>query len=99
MQPHELDQLADVGLRMAQRERSPMSPQPLRQAGEVDHQRRIREVQLGHVDDHVAGRAECGGEGTPTAPARRAVLVPRNAQNPELFVEGDDSREPRQIRG
>lgn len=99
MQSHQLDQLADVRLRVAERQRAAVGPQALREAGQVDHQRRVREAQLGQVDDDVAGRPQRRRDGTPTAPAGGAVLVPGYAQDPELFVEGDDGREPRQTGG
>jgi hypothetical protein len=73
--------------------------QPLREARQVDHQGRIGEAQLGQVDDHVARRTEGDRERASAKPARRTVLLPGNAKDPELFVEGDDGREPRQIRG
>ena len=89
----------DVRLRMAQPEGHPVGAQAAREARQVDHQRRVREVQLGQVDDDVAGRPERHGERPATPPARRPVLVPGHVQHPQLFVEGDDAREPRQICG
>ena len=99
VQAHQLDQPAHVRLRVAQPERAAVRAQPLRQHGEVDHQRGIREAQLRHVDDHVAGRPQGGRDGTSTASARRAVLFPSDPEDPELFVERDDGREARQIPG
>jgi hypothetical protein len=58
VQPDQLDQRADVRLRRAQLERAPVGPQALRQAGQVDHQRRVGEAQLRQIDDDVAGGAE-----------------------------------------
>ena len=89
----------DVRLRVASESVHPVRAQPLGEAREVDHQRRVGERQLGQVDDHVARRLEGRGDGSPAAAARRAVLVPRDAQDPELFVERDDGREPRQTGG
>jgi hypothetical protein len=66
--------------------------QPLGEAREVDHQRRVREVQLREVDDHVTRRLQRRRDGTPTTPAGGAILIPRDAQDPELFVERDDGR-------
>ena len=81
------------------RERHAIRAEAAGEAREVDHQRGVREAQVGQVDDHVAGRPERRGE-RPAAPsAGRPVLVSGHAQHPELFVEGDDAREPRQICG
>ena len=50
----------------------------LRQAGEIDHQRGIREPELGEVHDDVARGLQRPGERPPAPPARRAVLVARD---------------------
>jgi hypothetical protein len=47
-------------------------------------------VQLGEVDDDVAGGPECDGQGPAAAAAGRPILITGDAQNRELFVEGDD---------
>ena len=45
--------------------------------------------QLGEVDDDVARGLQRGGERTTAASARRAVLVPRDPQDRQLFVEAE----------
>jgi hypothetical protein len=67
-----------------------LRPQPLRQAGEVDHQRRVREPELGEVDDHVARSFQRGGQGATSTSTGRAVFVPRDPQDRELLVEVND---------
>jgi hypothetical protein len=84
---------------MPQRERHAVRAQALRQAGEIDHQRGIGEAQLGEVDDDVARRLERHRDGSAAPAAGGAVFVTRDAQDPELFVERDDGREPRQTGG
>ena len=91
MQADGLDQRADVRLRMREPQRHAARPQALREAREVDHQRRIRERQPGQIHDHVARRGQRRGEGPPAPAARRAVLVPLDAEDRELCVEGDDA--------
>ena len=87
-----LYQRADVRLRMREPQRLPLRAQPLREAREIDHQRRVREAQAREVDDHVAGRGEGRRERTPAAAARGPVLIPLDAQDGELWIEADDPR-------
>jgi hypothetical protein len=56
-------------------------------------------VQLGEVDDDVARGLQGGRERPTTTTAGRAVLVSGDAQDPELFVERDDSRKLVQTGG
>ena len=92
MQADGLDQRADVRLRAVEPQRAALRPQALGEAGEVDHQRRVREPQLGEVDDHVARGLQRGGEGTATTSTGRAVFVPRDPQDRKLLVEVNDPR-------
>jgi hypothetical protein len=84
------DQRTDVRLGMREPERLALRAQPLGEAREVDHQRRVGEAEVGEVDDDVAGRGQRGREGPPAAAARDPVLVPLDPQDRELFVERDD---------
>jgi metal-sulfur cluster biosynthetic enzyme len=47
-------------------------------------------VQLGEVDDDVAGRLQRRGQGAPSASTGRAVLIPRDPQDRKLLVEVND---------
>ena len=80
VQADELDQLADVRLRMAQRERAAVRAQSLRQAGQIDHQRRVGEPQLGQIDAYVARRVQRCGQRAPAQAGRRPVLIPFDEQ-------------------
>ena len=90
MQPDRLDQRADVRLRMREPERHAVRPQSLREARQVDHQRRVRERQLAQIHDYVTRRVQGRGERPPASTAGRPVLIPRDAEDGELCVEGDD---------
>src|SRR4051794_29748339 len=90
VQSHQLDQRADLGLRPPQAHGAPLRAQPLREHRQVDHQRRIGAPQLREVDEHVARRVQRGGERTPPARTRRAVLLPRHEQDDPLGVVLDD---------
>ena len=59
-------------------------PQPLREHGEIDHQRGVREAQFGQVDADVARRVQRRGERTPAERARRPVLIPLDEQDDVL---------------
>jgi metal-sulfur cluster biosynthetic enzyme len=90
VQPDRFDQRPDVRLRMRQPERLPLRAQALREAGEVDHQRRVGEAEIREVDDHVTGSGQRSRQGPASAAARDLVLVPLDPQDRELFVERDD---------
>jgi hypothetical protein len=79
---------------MREPERHAVRAQPLREARQVDHQRRVRERQIAQIDDHVTGRDEGRGEGPAAAAAGGPVLIPLNAEDRELCVEGDDVLDP-----
>ena len=93
MQADRLDQRADVRLRMGEPERLARGAQALREAGEVDHQRRVREPEPGQVHDHVARGAQRGRQRPPAPAARRAVLISFDPEDRELCVEADDAGE------
>jgi metal-sulfur cluster biosynthetic enzyme len=90
VEPDDLDEPPDGRLRTAQPQRHAAHPQALRKTREVDHQRRIGEVELAEVHDHVARGLQRAGE-RPTAPSDgRPVLVPRDPQDGQVLVERDD---------
>ena len=61
MQPDHFDERTDVRLRMREPEHLTLGPQPLREAREIDHQRRVGEPEAGEIHDHVAGRVQGRG--------------------------------------
>ena len=77
-------------------QRAPVRAQALGEAREVDHQRRVGE-RAARTGRRSTSRValQRGGERTAAPPARRAVLVPGDAQDAGLFVEGDDGPEPK----
>jgi len=79
-----------VRLRAGEPKRAALRPQALGEAGEVDDHRRVGELQLGEVDDDVAGRPQRDRDRPPPASARRSVLVPRDDEDGQLFIETDD---------
>ena len=90
MQAHQLDQRLDVRLRATQAKLAPPQSQPACENGEVEHQRRVREAELGEVDDHVVRRGQGSGKRTAAASGRESILFPRHAQDSELCIERDD---------
>ena len=90
MQADRLDQHPDVRLRMREPQRHAVRPQPLREARQIDHQRRIRERQIAQIHDHITGRVQGRRERSPTPTTGRSVLVPLDPEDCELCVEGDD---------
>ena len=90
VEPDGLDQAADVRLRAGQPEGASLRPQALREAREVHDDRGVGEGQLREVHDDVARSAQGCGDGAATAPTRRAILVPRDHEYRELFIETDD---------
>jgi hypothetical protein len=81
-----------VRLRAVEPQRAALGPQALGEAGEIDHQRRVREPQLREVDDHVARGSQRGGQGSTTASTRGAGFVPHDPQDRKLLVEVNDPR-------
>jgi metal-sulfur cluster biosynthetic enzyme len=92
VEPDGLDQAPDVRLRAGQPQRAVLRAKALRQAREVDDQRGVGEPQLRQVDDDVARRAQRDGDRTAAAAARRAILVPGDHEDGQLFIETDDRR-------
>ena len=69
-----------------------MGTEPAREHRQVDHQRRIREHQLGEVDDEIRLGTKSTGQRGPASSLRRSVLVPANTQNRRFGNEIDDPR-------
>jgi hypothetical protein len=90
VQADHLDQPADLRLRAADPQLALVRAQPLREARQVDHQRGVREAQLGEVDDDVARRRERGRQRAAAAAAGRPVLVTRDPEDRPLLIEADD---------
>jgi hypothetical protein len=87
---HELDQCPDLWLGAAEPHVAPVGAQPAREHDQVEHQRRIREHELGEIDAHVLLGAD-GPDQRPTAAAlRRAVLVAGAAQDRRGVLKDDD---------
>jgi hypothetical protein len=53
VEPYLLDDRLHRGLRIVQSQDAAVDPEPAGQGGEVEHQRRITEHQLGQIDDDV----------------------------------------------
>ena len=90
VEPDGLDQPPDLRLRPGQPERAALRPQALRQAGEVDDHRRVGEGELREIDDDVARGTQRSRDRPSPSPARRPVLIPRDDQDGQLFIETDD---------
>ena len=90
MEADRLDQRSDVRPRALQRQRAALGAEALREAGEIDHQRGVCEVQFREVDDHVPRRLQRGRDRPTAPPAGRSILIPRDPQDRQLLVEVND---------
>jgi hypothetical protein len=81
IEPDEPDQRAYLRLRRAQVHAPPLRAQALGEHREVDHERRIREAQIGEIDPDVTRRMQRGGQRTTPQSGRRPVLVPTYEQH------------------
>ena len=81
VEPDKPDQRPHLRLGRAQPHRPARRAQPLREHGDVDHQRRIGEAQLGEVDADVVLRVDRSGQRLPPQRARRPVLIPCDEQD------------------
>jgi hypothetical protein len=88
----ELDQGPDLWLGAAQQDRAAVGAQPPREHREVDHQRGVREHELGQVYDYVVLGANRAGQSRPPAPLGRSIFIAATAQGRRFFVEVDDPR-------
>jgi metal-sulfur cluster biosynthetic enzyme len=89
--PHRLDQRADLRLGSAQPDRPPAAPQPPRKHRQVEHQRDVGEPELGEIDDHVGLRAQGAGERATADSLSAAVLVAGAAEDGRCLGEVDDA--------
>src|SRR4051812_20091306 len=80
-------------LRRVQPQRPAGDAQPPGERGEVEHERGVREGQLGEVDDDVAGAGQRAREGRAAEALRRTILVAAAPQDSGLGLEVDDVRE------
>jgi len=75
MDPDHLDQGPDLGLGAAQQEHAAAHPQPAGEQRQVDHQRDIREAQLGEVDDDIGRGPDRARDRAAPDALRRSILV------------------------
>jgi hypothetical protein len=87
---HHLDQRSDLGLRAGEEDRPSPRAKPPGEHGQIQHQRRVGEHQLGEIHDNIRLRGDGLGEGPPPDPLRYAVLVSRAAKDRRMFIEADD---------
>jgi hypothetical protein len=90
MQPDPHDHGLYLRLRVTERELSALDPLTPSQHRQVNHQRRVGEYQLAHVDDHVAVSLDRPCECPPAIPLGRSVLVSSTAQHCGGVIEFDD---------
>ena len=74
--------------------RAALRAQALREAREVDHQRRVGEAQLREVDDHVARRLQGRGDRSTATPLVVRSSSPDDPEDRQLVVEVNDPRQP-----
>ena len=70
-----------------------MSAQAPGEHCQIQHHRRIRERQIGQVDDHVGLSAQRTDERLAATPLGASILVATAAQDRWLVMEVDDGRE------
>jgi hypothetical protein len=92
VQPDGFDQHADLGLGATQQKDHALHTQSTRQDREIEHQRRVREDQLGEVDHDVALGADRPRQRLTAAALRVAILVTAAAEGRGRVIEVDDRR-------
>jgi hypothetical protein len=70
VESHHLDERLDLRLRAAEEQRAPADAEPAGEHGEIEHQRRVSENELGEVDDDVGLRPDRARECTPSRTLR-----------------------------
>jgi metal-sulfur cluster biosynthetic enzyme len=90
VQSDQLDQGRDLWLGAAEQQRAAVGAEPARDHRQIDHQRGIREHELGQIDDDIRLRPERSGQCRPAAALRRSILIASDAQRGRLFIEIDD---------
>jgi hypothetical protein len=89
-EPAKLDQPSDLGLGAPHEHPALGLTQALSEHRKVEHERRVRERELGQIDDEVSARGQRARKITTPKPLRGEVLVACAAQHPQAFLEGDD---------
>ena len=90
MQPDGLDEPPDLRLRRMEHHAVPALAQAPGDHDEVDHERRVGEVQVAQVDVEVALDGQRARERAAPTPLRGGVLVPGAAQGRGLGREAND---------
>ena len=90
MKAHDLDQLADLRLRITQPQRPTLGAQAARQYGQVEHQRGVGKGQPAEVDDDIRLGTDRARQGLAATSLGAPVLVATAAQGRRLFIEVDD---------
>jgi hypothetical protein len=90
VQADQLDHDLHLRLRLAQVQRGALDPQAARERREVEHQRRVSEGKLAHVDDHVPLSLDRASKGAASVPLGRLVLVASTAQNRGGLIKFND---------
>src|SRR5438270_12166122 len=87
VEPDELDEPLDVGLRRAQPQTAAAEAQPVGEGGEVEHPRGVGEGQLREIDDDVTRAGERARQRGATKALGRTIFVPPAPQNSSLCLE------------
>jgi hypothetical protein len=90
VEPDDLDESPDLGLRAAQEEHALADAQAAREHRQVEHQRGVGVHQAGEIDDDIAIGADGAREGAPPDSLCRPVLVPNADESRSVFVVRDD---------
>jgi hypothetical protein len=91
VEPDDLDELLDLGLRAAQADEPAVCAQAAGEHREVEHERQVGEHELGEVDDHIGLRAQGTGQGAAARSLGGSVLVADAAKPGGSVIEDDDS--------
>jgi metal-sulfur cluster biosynthetic enzyme len=92
VQADDLDEPRDLRLRPVEMQLAVAPAEPASEHEEVEHQRRVGEVELSEVDLHVGTATQCSSDGATAAALGRPVLIPPAPQYGDIFVERDDGR-------
>lgn len=90
MQTDLLDHRSHGGPRIAQPKRAPVRTQATSQDGQVEHQRRVAEHEVGEIDDDIPAGLDGAGERPPAVALCRPILVAATAQYRGVVIELDD---------
>jgi hypothetical protein len=81
VEPDELDQPHDLGLRLAKAKLASTRAQAPCDRGEVEHQRRVGEHEAAEVDDHILLRLDRSRQSATARPLGRAILIAAAAED------------------